>query len=405
MKNGFTRPILIAFVVVSATLAGSCATKKHVRDIAAPIQAKTDSADQQNTDQDIRQANQASGRSADSPDSLRSVIANLDDYKLQTSLAVPFPFNKYTLSADAKQDLDKLANEIKNGNRFFIAIEGYDDKTGSKADKAALNRRRADAVVEYLAAKHDVPINRIYMLGLGAEQPVASDKTSEGRAKNRRVEVKVFSANPGTNTIVIPQFPWPPPTASARQVIPRNLLSHGQSTTQLGDLNTVLCAALDRNAYTEKSYFAVPHGFALVTRLEQIEVDGRSKMSRDRWLIGPSPALSNFSVSSYLARLFTANPGYYRLIVFVVTDVPFAQTSAKISDYEAIKWLSEGLNVLPQEIRTKPYDETVDCTALIYEFERQPDKNPSILLPSRLDAGTHLTKSGLLASLSTVGSP
>jgi outer membrane protein OmpA-like peptidoglycan-associated protein len=88
-----------------------------------------------------------------------------------------------------------VAGEVKSGKRFFIAVEGYTDATGSKAYNEALSRRRADKVVAYLVAKHDVPIYRIHMIGLGQEKPVDEAHNREARAKNRRVEVKVFNAD------------------------------------------------------------------------------------------------------------------------------------------------------------------------------------------------------------------
>ena len=129
---------------------------------------------------------------------MRGVVANIDDYKLQTSVSVPFLLNKDELSADAKGDLDKLATEVKSGRRFFIAVEGYTDSTGSKAYNEDLSRRRADRVVEYLVAKHDIPIYRIHMIGLGQEKPVDDARNRTARAKNRRVEVKVFNADQAT---------------------------------------------------------------------------------------------------------------------------------------------------------------------------------------------------------------
>jgi outer membrane protein OmpA-like peptidoglycan-associated protein len=58
-----------------------------------------------------------------------------------------------------------------------------------------LSKRRADAVTHYLVAKHDVPIYKIHMIGLGTERPVDEARGRDARAKNRRVEVKVFSAD------------------------------------------------------------------------------------------------------------------------------------------------------------------------------------------------------------------
>jgi len=234
-------------IVTGAMLAGGCATKKYVQNTAAPIQAKVDQVGEQTSrngtqieetrnqvkqvdekaqsgisaaqerastaDQHAAAADQHAGEAMNRADqanklgekntqdlnALRGVVANLDDYKLQTSVAVPFAFNKYELSADAKAELDKLAGEVKSGKRFFIAVEGYTDSTGSKAYNEALSRRRADKVVEYLVV-HDIPIYRIHMIGLGQQRPVDEARNREARAKNRRVEVKVFNADQTTNT-------------------------------------------------------------------------------------------------------------------------------------------------------------------------------------------------------------
>jgi outer membrane protein OmpA-like peptidoglycan-associated protein len=233
-------------IVTGALLAGGCATKKYVRNTTTPIQAKVDSVGEQTTqnsqqitntqtqvkqvderaqngisaaqekassaDQHAATADQHAGEamtkatSADSKadqansgvNSLRNVVANLDDYKLQTSATVPFKFNQYKLTDGAKQDLDKLAQDVQPDKRFFIAVEGYTDKTGSKEYNEQLSRRRADSVVEYLVAKHDIPIYRIHMVGLGEEKPVEEANTRDARAKNRRVEVKVFAVNLST---------------------------------------------------------------------------------------------------------------------------------------------------------------------------------------------------------------
>jgi OmpA-OmpF porin, OOP family len=64
-----------------------------------------------------------------------------------------------------------------------------------------LSKKRADAVVNYLVAKHDIPIYRIHMIGLGDEKPVDEARNRAARAKNRRVEVKVFSADQVTASL------------------------------------------------------------------------------------------------------------------------------------------------------------------------------------------------------------
>jgi outer membrane protein OmpA-like peptidoglycan-associated protein len=140
-------------------------------------------------------ADQKSDQNAEGLNSLRGVVANIDDYKLQTSVTVPFGLNKAMLTKDTKDDLDKLAQDVQSDKRFFISVEGFTDKSGGAAYNEELSKKRADAVVEYLVAKHDIPIYRIHMIGLGDEKPVDEAHNRAARAKNRRVEVKVFSAD------------------------------------------------------------------------------------------------------------------------------------------------------------------------------------------------------------------
>ena len=72
------------------------------------------------------EANRASDQNRQGLDQLRGVISNIDDYKLQTSVSVPFKFDKYSLTDDAKQDLDKLVGDVKSDKRFFVAVEGQE---------------------------------------------------------------------------------------------------------------------------------------------------------------------------------------------------------------------------------------------------------------------------------------
>ena len=74
-----------------------------------------------------------------------------------------------------------------------------------------------------------------------------------------------------------PSFPWPPPKASASSKVPDNFLRETETKQILHDIDRRLALALDKAGYFEKSYFSVPDGFALVTRLEQINADGTPK--------------------------------------------------------------------------------------------------------------------------------
>ena len=140
-------------------------------------------------------ANDLAGKDSQEISSLRQVVANLDDYKQVGDLTIPFAFNKYMLTAKDKDDLDNMVAGASKNKRYFIAVEGFTDRTGTRQYNEMLSRKRADSVVEYLVAKHDIPIFRIHMIGLGEQKPVDDGRTRAARAKNRRVEVKVFSAD------------------------------------------------------------------------------------------------------------------------------------------------------------------------------------------------------------------
>jgi hypothetical protein len=193
-----------------------------------------------------------------------------------------------------------------------------------------------------------------------------------------------------------PMFPWPPPLASAQQSLLRSLFSRDSQNSSFADIDDRLTSALDAKGYFEKSYYQVPGGFAVVTRLEQIEADGRSKTVPERWSVDP-PRLTNFSLDGYSA-LFSASSGYYRIIVFIVTNVPFAQSDKRFSQQEASAWLHSGLNELPESIGLLHYPPDIACTVQIYEFMStgKKDSAPAFTLqPGRLDAHTHLLQSGL----------
>jgi hypothetical protein len=200
------------------------------------------------------------------------------------------------------------------------------------------------------------------------------------------------TAGESIQKIWVPKLPWPPPVAAARDVLPHQLFA----AKHFGDVDWMLRTALDANGYAERGYYAVPRGFALVTKLEQIERDGTPKQT-DRWSVS-APRLTKFSLQDYITALFSAPSGHYRVIVFVVTDVPFAGSAEKLGDVEAMKWVSGGLNVLPESIAKSANTTSMDCTALIYEFERARNAT-NLLLASRIDGHTHLLKAGILDRL------
>lgn len=193
-------------------------------------------------------------------------------------------------------------------------------------------------------------------------------------------------------------FPWPPPWASAFDVIPHAPLAENRAHPKLNDVANKLENALATEGYYERSYYPILDGFAIATHIEQINEDGTSKKS-GRWLLDV-PMLETFSVSAYVHALFRAPYGRYRVIVFVVTTHPFTQSDAKVTRQQATDWLSAGYDSLPDEIGRREFSANYKCTALIYEF-KGTGKSAEFVDPSQLQGRTHLIKSGLMAALST----
>jgi OOP family OmpA-OmpF porin len=101
-----------------------------------------------------------------------------------------FDFDKSVLKPEGRAKLDDLVSKIKDVNLEVIIAVGHTDSIGSDAYNQKLSVRRAEAVKAYLVSK-GIERNRVYTEGKGEKQPVADNKTKEGRAKNRRVEIEV----------------------------------------------------------------------------------------------------------------------------------------------------------------------------------------------------------------------
>ena len=101
-----------------------------------------------------------------------------------------FDFDKSVLKPEGKAKLDDLVSKVKDINLEVIIAVGHTDSVGSDAYNQKLSVRRSEAVKAYLVSK-GIEKNRVYTEGKGEKQPVADNKTAEGRAKNRRVEIEV----------------------------------------------------------------------------------------------------------------------------------------------------------------------------------------------------------------------
>lgn len=120
-------------------------------------------------------------------------ISALDDYEPQTIAAVNFKSGSAVLSPDSKTKLDDIATKALNAKGYVLEVSGFADANGSVNLNRALSQRRADAVIRYLVESHKIPLRRIVTpYGFGESNPVADNTSRDGRAQNRRVEIKLL---------------------------------------------------------------------------------------------------------------------------------------------------------------------------------------------------------------------
>ena len=122
-------------------------------------------------------------------------INGLDDYDVLQTVAVHFRSGSAVLSNAAKEQIDVAAAQVqsKNLKGWLIEVVGYADSTGNSTQNQSLSERRAQAVINYLVTKYNLPLRRLVQpFGYGELNPVASNETGEGRSLNRRVEIKVL---------------------------------------------------------------------------------------------------------------------------------------------------------------------------------------------------------------------
>lgn len=120
-------------------------------------------------------------------------IGDIDNYEQRQAITVHFKVGSAILSADAKKDLDQMADQAKDEKGYVIEVAGFASADGNEAFNERLSRKRADAVVSYLVENHDIPQRRVITpMGYGAKKPVADNGSKDGRKENRRVEVKML---------------------------------------------------------------------------------------------------------------------------------------------------------------------------------------------------------------------
>lgn len=159
----------------------------------AQTSANTANQQAQTANQAANQAEASAQDAVHQADSLSSVVANLDSFKQVAEVSVNFAFDKADLTKKDRAALDTFAQQLAGTKSYILQVTGGTDSTGSAAYNYDLSQRRARSVVQYLAAQHNVPAHKFYLIGIGKDREVAPNSTAAGRAENRRVEIQLLS--------------------------------------------------------------------------------------------------------------------------------------------------------------------------------------------------------------------
>ncbi|WP_412464098.1 thrombospondin type 3 repeat-containing protein [Flavobacterium mekongense] len=226
-----------------------------------------------------------------------------------------------------------------------------------------------------------------------------SDGDGVSDAKDKCPDIPGLPSDNGCPTVGstqddIKRFPIPYPIPSAVYTIPWDEIKI-QGERNFKSVDKKLSEALSKCNYHEKSYYIIPHGFAIITEMEQIQVDGVSLKEPERWS-NKLPKPNAFF--DYIKSLVIAPEGYFRVIVFLVTDVDLTTSGDVINREQAIEMAAEGYTKIPQTLLNKEtFTSNHTVTALIYQFKKVQGKEP--ILDKQLSGKVHITKSGLAKSL------
>ena len=198
------------------------------------------------------------------------------------------------------------------------------------------------------------------------------------------------------DTSPLPSFPWPPPRPTSKTRIETRWLVDPDGT--LGDAAERLDRALGQARYEPPAYYAIPGGFAMATRMEQIQEDGTPVDDALRWSTEVPPRKIK-SLGDYLRALLSAPEGFYRVIVFTFTDRPVATSSVEVSEADALAWGSDGGDRLPDSVASQPFTRQHRCLVLVYEFQKVAGSEPTPHPDGAPPASVHLQRSGISAAL------
>jgi outer membrane protein OmpA-like peptidoglycan-associated protein len=210
MKNGRSTILIGCLILAGLILGPACATKKMVVEQVAAIDQKVEDVEtsveenQKRIKQHDEQLATIGSLITQHDSQFKSVDGKIEEIRRATqgkliyqetlrNTEAKFSFNSYELSPEIKGMLDTFIGKLISENKgVYLEIQGHTDSTGPAEVNLVIGQKRAEAVMEYLYKQHHVPLHRMQVISLGSSSPVGDNKTSEGRALNRRVEILVY---------------------------------------------------------------------------------------------------------------------------------------------------------------------------------------------------------------------
>jgi hypothetical protein len=232
----------------------------------------------------------------------------------------------------------------------------------------------------------------------------ASEEDMNASAEEMNVEENVENVSDINNQAAtnagqaLPEFRIPAPQASAQMELPRSLLPAGEPS--LEQVGNALRARLNAAGYDDIGVYRVTNGFALATGMERIAPDGRPFQGQGRWATDAS-GLASFSgplsLGGMLESLLHADPGSYRVMVFVVTNRPVTNSAAPMKSDLARTLAVKGASGVPHRFSEAKFALDYRVTALIYEFNRTSVGKPAeFSRPSSRSAAAQLRLANIL---------
>ena len=172
--------------------------ESSIGDVDQKARAAQGSAEQARQAADVADAQaRAAGIKADAADAKADDLEEASKRLVYTVVISEdqgrFTFGKAMLPDEAKARIDELVSELKaNPRGVYFEIEGHTDSVGPRSVNERVGLDRAEAVKRYLFEQHQIPLHKMSVISYGKEKPVASNKTKEGRARNRRVVIRVL---------------------------------------------------------------------------------------------------------------------------------------------------------------------------------------------------------------------